>query len=247
MKTGIVSGGAQGIGRAIAERLISKKYRIYLLDSDSEAGKETESELGKDAVFIPCDVGNFSAVEGAFRRILTETDSLDALVNCAGIFRNVPLSECTPELWNRILSVNLSGAFYLCKAFESLLRKAHGAVVNIASTRALQSEPNTEAYAASKGGLVALTHSLAVSLGPNVRVNCICPGWIEVGDRKKKSERVIPRHSAADHLQHPAGRVGTPEDIAAMADFLLSEESGFVTGANFVVDGGMTRKMIYTE
>jgi hypothetical protein len=112
--------------------------------------------------------------------------------------------------------------------------------VTVASTRALMSEPDTEAYAASKGGLVALTHALAISLGPDVRVNCVSPGWIATenyGALRRK-----------DHRQHPAGRVGKTEDIANMVAFLLDAgRSGFVTGANFIVDGGMTRKMIYVE
>jgi NAD(P)-dependent dehydrogenase (short-subunit alcohol dehydrogenase family) len=125
------------------------------------------------------------------------------------------------------------------------LRRAHGAIVNIASTRALQSEPDTEAYSASKGGIVALTHALAASLGPAVRVNCVSPGWIDVSARQKARKRRPARLSRADHAQHLAGRVGTPEDVAALVAFLLGEEAGFITGQNFVCDGGMTRKMIY--
>ena len=106
--------------------------------------------------------------------------------------------------------------------------------MNIASTRALQSEPDTEAYAASKGGLVALTHALALSLGPEVRVNCISPGWIAHQPVRRK-----------DHAQHPAGRVGQPQDVAELVAYLLSDAAGFVTGQNFVIDGGMTKKMIY--
>jgi NAD(P)-dependent dehydrogenase (short-subunit alcohol dehydrogenase family) len=116
------------------------------------------------------------------------------------------------------------------------LRAARGAIVNIASTRALQSEPQTEAYAAAKGGLVALTHALAMSLGPRVRVNCISPGWIAHQPVRKK-----------DHAQHPVGRVGRDEDVAQMIAYLLSDAAGFVTGQNFVIDGGMTRKMIYAD
>ncbi|MCU0897926.1 MAG: SDR family oxidoreductase, partial [Burkholderiales bacterium] len=115
------------------------------------------------------------------------------------------------------------------------------------STRALQSEPNTEAYSASKGGLVALTHALAVSLGPAIRVNCVSPGWIDTSGWKKRSRRKQEALRPVDHAQHPAGRVGTPEDIAAMVLYLVSDGAAFVTGQNFVVDGGMTRKMIYTD
>jgi NAD(P)-dependent dehydrogenase (short-subunit alcohol dehydrogenase family) len=114
------------------------------------------------------------------------------------------------------------------------LRKASGAIVNIASTRALQSEPDTEAYAAAKGGVVALTHALAMSLGPRVRVNCVSPGWIASAGLSRK-----------EHAQHPAGRAGRPEDIGEITAFLISDAAGFITGQNFVVDGGMTRKMIY--
>jgi len=128
----------------------------------------------------------------------------------------------------------------LARAAEKALRQARGSIVTIASTRALMSEPDTESYSASKGGIIALTHALAVSLGPDIRVNCVSPGWIET-----KKEGALRRK---DHAQHPAGRVGTPRDIAEIVSWLLDQErSGFVTGANFVVDGGMTRKMIYVE
>jgi NAD(P)-dependent dehydrogenase (short-subunit alcohol dehydrogenase family) len=148
------------------------------------------------------------------------------------------LRELTLGEWNRVIGTNLTATFLLVREAEAMLRAAQGAVVTVASTRARQSEPETESYAASKGGLVALTHALAMSLGPEVRVNCVSPGWIHV-----KSE--VPR--AEDHAQHPAGRVGTPEDIAALIAWLIGPESGFVTGAEFVSDGGMTRKMIYLD
>jgi len=125
---------------------------------------------------------------------------------------------------------------------EKQLRAAKGAIVTIASTRALMSEPDTESYAATKGGLIALTHALAISLGADVRVNCVSPGWIVV---RQVEARKLRRK---DHAQRPVGRVGRPQDVAEMVAFLLdARRSGFVTGANFIVDGGMTRKMIYEE
>jgi NAD(P)-dependent dehydrogenase (short-subunit alcohol dehydrogenase family) len=150
-----------------------------------------------------------------------------------------PIRQLTIAEWRRVLDVNLTAAFLLAKSAEKALRATKGAFVSIASTRAEMSEPNTEAYSATKGGLVALTHALAMSLAP-VRVNCVSPGWIAVKDYDKLRRK--------DHVQHPAGRVGRPEDISEIVAWLLDgERSGFVTGANFTVDGGMTRKMIYEE
>jgi NAD(P)-dependent dehydrogenase (short-subunit alcohol dehydrogenase family) len=137
-----------------------------------------------------------------------------------------------------VLGTNLTSIFLLVRAAASLLRVTHGSIVTIASTRAHMSEPDTEAYSASKGGIVALTHALAISLGPDVRVNCISPGWILTKG---------PEPTEPEHAFHPAGRVGTPEDIAALAAFLVGPDSGFITGSEFIVDGGVTRKMIYPE
>ncbi len=162
---------------------------------------------------------------------------LDALVNNAGLAdpADPPLERLPLARWNRRIAVNLTGAFLMSKHCVPHLRRGRGGIVNIASTRALQSEPDTEAYAASKGGMVALSHAMAMSLGPAVRVNCVSPGWI------------AHRHALRrkDHAQHPVGRAGRAQDIAAIVAYLLSDDAGFVTGQNFVVDGGMTRKMIY--
>lgn len=145
-----------------------------------------------------------------------------------------------------ILSVNLRGPFMVCKYAVPLLRQAKpGVIINIASTRASMSEADTEPYSASKGGIVALTHALAISLGPDIRVNAISPGWIEVGDWKKRQTRTEPEHRPQDRSQHPVGRVGTPADIASAALYLASDHASFITGQNMTIDGGMTVKMIY--
>lgn len=246
---GIVTGGAQGIGKATAKRLLEKGMNVVIADVDDEAGAETVREykhLG-GIRYIRCDVSDEAQVQHLIDETARQYHSLDALINNAGISRFKSLDDATLEDWNVVIGVNLTGTFLCSKYAAPYLRTARGAIVNIASTRALMSEPDTEAYAASKGGLVALTHALAVSLGPRVRVNCISPGWIEVGDWKKSGARRKPQHSERDRMQHPAGRVGVPEDVAALVDYLLSSEAGFITGSNFVVDGGMTRKMIYEE
>jgi len=234
-RTALITGAARGIGAAIATRLAGDGWRVVLADRDA-AGTDTAARIGPAARFEQANVAAEPEVIRTVNRVREQERRLDALVCNAGFMIRKPLAEFTLDEWNRVLATNLTSSFLLARAAEDLLRAAHGAIVTIASTRAHMSEPDTESYAASKGGLVALTHALALSLGPEVRVNCISPGWINSRGSALSRE---------DHAQHPAGRVGTPEDIAALAAWLVGRESGFVTGAEFVVDGGMTRKMIY--
>ncbi len=163
---------------------------------------------------------------------------LDALICNAGFMIRMPLADLSLAEWSSVLATNLTSTFLLVRAAEPLLRAAKGVIVTIASSRARMSEPDTESYSASKGGLVALTHALAISLGSDVRANCISPGWIQTKG---------PEPSAEEHAFHPAGRVGRAEDIAGLAAFLVGPDSGFITGTEFVVDGGVTRKMTYPE
>lgn len=243
----IVTGGAQGIGRAIVERFLGRGYAAVIADSDAEAGRETEAACrpGGRARFILTDVAEEAQVRATMAETIAAFGRIDVLVNNAAISRGGPMAELSLADWNRVLAVNLTGPFLCANHAAPHLRKTRGSIVNIASTRAFMSEPDTEAYAASKGGLHALTHALAASLGPDVRVNCVSPGWIETRPWAKQIARKEAVHTAADRAQHPVGRVGRPEDVAALVDFLASEESGFTTGANVMIDGGMTRKMIY--
>lgn len=249
-KTVIVTGGAQGIGKGIALRLLELGARVTIADIDDEALEEIRQELPEDRLLcLHTDIRNEDSVLSGISATMDRFDSIDGLVNNGGIASpgRIPVTELDLRVWENMIRTNLTGAFLMAKHCGPRLQRSNGAIVNISSTRAYQSEANTEAYAAAKGGLVALTHALAVSLGPLVRVNCICPGWIDVSNWKKKVNRRQATLTDKDHTQHPAGRVGTPRDIAALATFLLSEDAGFISGQSFVVDGGMTRKMIYVE
>jgi NAD(P)-dependent dehydrogenase (short-subunit alcohol dehydrogenase family) len=245
----LITGGAQGIGRGIAQSVLGAGGRVMIGDLDTEAGKAclVEWDAGHRAAFGRLDVSREASVKRWIDAALKRFGRIDGLVNNAGIAdpHQGKLSELSLATWNRYLGTNLTGAFLCSKHALLELVEHRGAIVNIASTRALQSEPDTEAYAASKGGLMALTHAMAISAGPAVRVNAILPGWIATDDWRKPTSRRAPKLSRRDHAQHPAGRVGTPEDIGALAVHLLSEQAGFITGQHFTVDGGMTVKMQY--
>jgi NAD(P)-dependent dehydrogenase (short-subunit alcohol dehydrogenase family) len=230
-RVALVTGAAHGIGLATAARLAADGWRVVIADTG-------EASPGFAARTVRADVAQEGDVARLVEGIAAEEGRLDALVSNAGIMVRKPLRDLSLADWSRVIGTNLTATFLLVRAAERLLRTARGAVVTVASTRAHQSEPDTESYAASKGGLLALTHALAVSLGPEVRVNCVSPGWIDVQGEELRPE---------DHAQHPAGRVGRPEDVAALIAWLAGPESGFVTGSEFITDGGMTRKMIYAE
>lgn len=247
----LVTGGAQGIGRGIAQAVLGAGGQVAIADLDADAGRACLREWGlsRRAIFRHADVVHERGVAAFVGAALDHFGRIDGLVNNAGIAdpHVPPLEALDFTEWNRRLS-SLHGAFLCSRLALPALRRAEGggAIVNIASTRAHQSEPHGEAYAAAKGGLLAFTHALAASEGPRVRVNAISPGWIATEAWRAPARRRAPKLSRIDHAQHPAGRVGTPEDVATLAVYLLAPElSGFVTGQEFVVDGGMARKMQY--
>ncbi|MDI3475402.1 MAG: hypothetical protein PWQ79_1412 [Thermococcaceae archaeon] len=252
-KVAIVTGGGQGIGAAIAQLFAENGAKVVIAEIDEEAGEEREAmlrERGLEVTFIKTDVSNEESVKNMVKKTVELYGGVDILVNNAAIMSVKSIFERTLEEWERVIRVNLTGP-YICSRYaaEEMIKRGGGVIINIASTRALMSEPDTEPYSASKGGLLALTHSLAISLAKyRIRVVAISPGWIETSRWKKSKLRSEPNLRPIDHEQHPAGRVGDPMDIAHICAFLAdNEKAGFITGVNFVVDGGMTVKMIYAE
>ncbi len=242
----VITGGAQGIGRSVVDLFDREKgWQPVAVDCDPEA----LAELPASVWCYQADVADPEAVEAFSGWLGGRTERVAALVNNAGVGFHQKISETSFAQWDRVIRVNLSGAYWMVKTLLPLLRANRGAsVVQIGSTRALMSEADTEAYSASKGGLLALSHSLAISLARDqVRVNAISPGWIVAEPWKKLSDRHQPALSEEDHRQHPSGRVGSPPDIARAVRFLVDPANDFINGANLIVDGGMTVKMIYAE
>jgi NAD(P)-dependent dehydrogenase (short-subunit alcohol dehydrogenase family) len=226
MRKAIVTGGAGLIGSGVCKALASRGWEVASFDL--KAGMTTDTRQ------ILCDIGDEASVAKAYEEL--GWSELDLLVNNGGVADpvNGPLAELSLEDWRKTVDSHLTGAFLMTRSAIPLLAEG-GSIINMASTRAFMSEPETEAYAASKGAMVALTHALAISLGPKTRVNAIAPGWISGDDDLRP----------VDHEQHPVGRVGRVEDIAQAVVYLA--DAGFVTGQVLTVDGGMTRKMIYAE
>jgi NAD(P)-dependent dehydrogenase (short-subunit alcohol dehydrogenase family) len=255
MKVIAITGGGAGIGRGIAWHFARAGYAVSITDRDRKAGQESLQvmrEAGVEALFVPGDVSKPAEVKNWLSRTKAKLGVPDVLVNNAGTEIRKDVLKLTVAEFDRVIAANLRGTFLCSQTVAKMMAArrgpAHmerGAIINIASTRAFMSEPGTEGYTASKGGIVALTHGMAVSLARHrIRVNCISPGWIEVAEWQKASKAKAPHHSKADLQQHPVGRVGVPEDVAKACRF-IAEDAGFITGQNLILDGGMTVKMIY--
>lgn len=230
----IVTGAAGGIGKVIAQMFADNGYVVVAVDI-------TETEFGNsDIHFQKADLCSYEDICKVFEYAVQHFGGVHVLVNNGAISQfSKSISDITPEEFRKVIDTNLYGSFMCCKQFiEANKGMEYGRIINIASTRWHQNEANWEAYGASKGGLVSLTNTLCVSLSDTpITVNAISPGWIQCSDYETLSEE--------DHKQHPSGRVGVPEDIARMVLFLSAPENDFINGANIVIDGGMTKKMIY--
>lgn len=239
----IVTGAANGIGRGIANRYAHNGDKVILADIDVEAGTKQTLELqeqGKEAFFIKTDVRIEQDIKNLINQTYQTYGKIDILINNAGkgLFKS-PF-DVTVEEWEDVIQTNLRSVFLCSREAARYMKQSGGSIVNIASTRAMMSEAHSEGYAATKGGIVAITHALAASFSEyQITVNAISPGWIETGNYEELRKE--------DHDQHFSKRVGTPTDIANACLYLTDSKNNFVTGINLVVDGGMTRKMIYEE
>jgi NAD(P)-dependent dehydrogenase (short-subunit alcohol dehydrogenase family) len=239
----VVTGAANGIGKDVSRAYAKQGAKVVLADVDETEGErhaEAIQRQGGEAIFVKTDVRKEGDILNLVEKTVSTYGTIHILINNAGVSRWKSPYELTIDEWDDIINTNLRSVFLCSREAAKVMRKneSGGSIVNLASTRATMSEPHTEAYAATKGGIVALTHALAISLGDdNITVNAISPGWIETSDYDGLRE--------IDHTQHPSNRVGTPADISRACMYLTYVENDFVTGANLVVDGGMTRKMIY--
>ncbi|UOY93058.1 SDR family oxidoreductase [Ectobacillus sp. JY-23] len=240
----LVTGGANGIGKSITAAYAKAGATVIMADIDKEQGEKLATiyqNQGYKVFFYPIDLQHVQHIQHMFEEVSDEHGNVQILINNAGLSKFKPFFTLTVEEWDEVLNVNLRGMVFAAQAFAKQNQgTSYGRIVNIASTRAFMSEPHSEAYAASKGGIVALTHALAISLSKeHITVNSISPGWIQTDHYEELAEQ--------DHEQHPSLRVGRPEDIVNACLFLTDEKNDFINGENIIIDGGMTKKMIYTE
>lgn len=241
-KVVIVTGAGRGIGQGVAQAYAAKGAQVILAELQPDLGSyaaRSISEQGAKALFVPTDVRDPEQIMALMETAQERFGTVDVLINNAGISSFASPYELTVETWDEIINTNLRSVFLCSREAAKIMRRQNeGSIINIASTRAFQSEENAEAYAASKGGIIALTHALAASFAHDgIQVNSISPGWIETGSWEDLRD--------IDHVQHWSGRVGRVGDIASACLFLTHPDNCFINGTNLTIDGGMTKTMIY--
>ncbi|KAA0546706.1 SDR family oxidoreductase [Bacillus sp. BGMRC 2118] len=244
-KVVVVTGGASGIGKGIVQSFAKEGAKVVIADINETAGLQTFKEVkerGYDCTFIKCDVKKVNEIKTLMEVSEKTYGSIHVLINNAGVSKWEDPFILNETDWDDVMDTNLKSAFFASREAARVMKKnqVNGSIINLASTRAFMSERHSEAYAATKGGIVALTHALAASFAEyKITVNSISPGWIETGEYELLR--------AIDHEQHFSKRVGIPKDVANACLYLANEQNNFVNGTNIVIDGGMTRKMIYEE
>ncbi|MFC1628740.1 SDR family NAD(P)-dependent oxidoreductase [Gemmatimonadota bacterium] len=232
----VITGGAGGIGMATARRFLEEGSRVVIWDHDRNALTGAVDSIIGLSGSIRADVTNPEEVKTGFTEVGEIMGGLDILINNAGISIRHPFLEITPEEWRRVIDVNLNGIFLVGRAAAELMLSGDGGViVNMGSTNAMTGYHYYADYNASKAGVVELTRSMALELGPRIRVNAACPGFILT---PMQDAEYTPEMKTAFSSKLPLDRLGSPEDVAALFAFLASEESSFITGQCFIIDGG---------
>jgi NAD(P)-dependent dehydrogenase (short-subunit alcohol dehydrogenase family) len=247
----IVTGAASGIGRGIALRFAEQRARVVIADVDESGAEETSSTIrngGGDALVVPTDVARAADAERLIAETLKAYGRIDVLVNNAAILVSKSVADTSPEEWERVIGVNLTGAF-LCShyALPTMLAQGSGVIIHIASPHAFQTGNTIAAYAASKGGIVALTRQMAMDYGRlGVRVNCVVPGAIDTPMLHADVQAGADAESNVRGWEEkePIGRLGQPVDVARVVAWLASPESGFVLGTSIVADGGLLAQLV---
>jgi NAD(P)-dependent dehydrogenase (short-subunit alcohol dehydrogenase family) len=232
----LITGGAAGIGAAAASRFLDEGARVAVLDSDEDSLHSVMSQMPSLSGTIHADVSDAQAVAEAFEKLDGLFKGLDILINNAGISQRKSFLEITPEDWNTVLDVNLSGVFFVAQqAARRMLEEGSGVILNMGSTNAIMGYPLYASYNTSKAGVVELTRSLALELAPQIRVNVICPGFILT---PMQEAEYSPEMIKAFEKKVPLGRLGKPEEVAGLFAFLASDDAQYITGQSFVIDGG---------
>ena len=241
----LVTGGTRGIGKAVVNAFNRAGAQVAINGRTADSVEKTISTISDNERLYaaPGDVGTVAGCENAVNSAIEVLGGLDILVNSAGVGVDVSLEESDESLWDTTLSVNLKGTFFCCRAALGALRESAGNIINMASDAGLMGNPNSSIYCASKGGVVNMTRALALELAPQVRVNCVCPGyvdtdmvrrdWIDKGDDPASLEKMLCDYA-------PMKRMATPEEIASSVLYLATAESEFITGSALQIDGGST-------
>ncbi|QWS32582.1 glucose 1-dehydrogenase [Curtobacterium sp. L6-1] len=241
--TAVVTGGTQGIGLAIATTLRDQGWRVAILGRTESTGRAAAEQLGPEHRFVQCDVADERRIPDAFAEVEREMGPVDVLVNNAGVGRAATVEQLRSADWDALMAVDLKAA-WLCvqAALPGMRSRGGGSVVNIASIHAHLTRKGLFPYAAAKAGMLGLTRSMALDLADDaIRVNAVCPGYVRTPPMIAQYQAMENPEEAWDHLQriHPLGRIGEPEEVAAVVAFLASSQAGFVTGAAWDVDGGL--------
>ena len=236
-KNVLITGGVSGIGAATAARFLKEKSNVIILDCDEKGCQRIKQELPDLTTTVVADVSDFNDVKNAFEELDKNFDHLDILINNAGISIRHNFLDITPEEWQKVLSTNLNGIFYVAQQAVKRMLDKGGVILNTGSTNGIMGYRYYSDYNASKAGVIELTRSMALELAPKIRVNVVCPGYVLTPMQKAE---YTPKMLEEVNRKIPLGRHATPEEVAAIFAFLASDEAAYLTGQTYIIDGGET-------